>query len=153
MPPTSLALRTALLLAGAATALGTGVGTALASTSGRLTSDDGTLNTGVGTYADCSGRTRLQSNEAAIDVCISGRTYFLGHNAGVFTPLMHMHAGDHLTYTDGGGGHHRYLIVSTRDWLAVNGTAPVTRGDVSAQFQTCIRPDGSLDRIVDVVTE
>jgi sortase (surface protein transpeptidase) len=153
MAPRSPVLRAALLVAGVAAALGTGVGAALASSNGSLTSDDGTLKTGVGTYADCSGRTALQTGEAAIDLCISGRTYFLGHNAGVFTPLMHMHAGDHLTYADGHGDHHRYRIVSTRDWTAANGTAPVTQVDVSAQFQTCIRPDGSLDRIVDVVTE
>jgi len=118
-----------------------------------LTSDDGSLHTGVGTYSDCSGRTPLQRNEAAIDSCISGPTYFLGHNYGVFTPLMHMNVGDHITYLDGSGQQHRFRIVSRRDWVAANGVPQPTEDDVAAQFQTCIKPDGSLDRILDVVEE
>ena len=67
---------------------------ASAFSNGVLTSDDRTLHAGVGTYTDCSGRTPLQNGEAAIDTCIRGRHYFLGHNYGVFTPLLHMQPGD-----------------------------------------------------------
>jgi hypothetical protein len=136
-----------LVLAGGATT------TALASTNGSLTSDDGTLHTGVGTYGDCSGRTPLQTREAAIDACIPGRTYFVGHNVGVFTPLMHMRVGDHITWSAASGQRHRLRIVAIRDWVAAHGTAPVMGGGVVAQFQTCIRPDGSLDRILDAVED
>ena len=144
-------------LAAAGIALGlvlaNGVTTALASTHGSLASDDGRLHTGVGTYADCSGRTRLQNGEAAVDACIRGRTYFVGHNAGVFTPLMRMRVGEHITWTTASGKRHRLRVVAVRDWLAAKGTAPVVSADVVAQFQTCIRPDGSLDRILDVFEE
>ncbi len=124
-----------------------------ASSNGVLTSDDQTLHAGVGTYSDCSGRTPLQSGEAAIDTCISGRRYFLGHNAGVFTPLLHMQRGDHLDWTDGYRARHRLRIVAVRDWVPSDGAPPVTRPDVVAQFQTCVREDGSLERILDAVQE
>src|SRR5438270_9600396 len=124
-----------------------------ASGNGVLTSDDRTLRAGVGTYTDCSGRTPLQSGEAAIDTCIHGRRYFLGHNAGVFTPLLHMQPGDHLEWTDGHSAHHRLRIVAVRDWTPSNGAPPVVEPDVVAPFQTCVREDGSLERILDTVAE
>jgi hypothetical protein len=43
-------------------------------------------------------------------------------------------------------------VVSVRpDWRASNGVPPPTEPDVVAQFQTCAVPDGSIDRILDVV--
>jgi hypothetical protein len=149
--------RMACAAGAAAAALGlvlaTGTSTALASANGSLSSDDGTLHTGVGTYGDCSGHTPLQSGEAAVDVCIPGRTYFVGHNVGVFTPLVHMRVGDRITWTAASGARHRLRIVGVRDWVAANGTAPMVAGDVVAQFQTCLRRDGSLDRILDAVED
>lgn len=126
---------------------------AAASSNGMLTSDDRTLHAAVGTYTDCSGRTPLQSGEAAIDTCISGRRYFLGHNYGVFTPLLHMQPGDHLEWTDGRSVHHRLRIVAVRDWTPSDGAPPVVERDVVAQFQTCVHEDGSLERILDTVAE
>jgi hypothetical protein len=117
-----------------------------------LTSGDGTLNTGVGLYTDCSGGTELTHASAAIDTCISGPPYFVGHNAGVFTPLMHMGVGSIITYYDGSAVAHVWRVVSVRaDWRAADGAAPATQPDVVAQFQTCAVPDGSIDRILDVV--
>ncbi len=124
-----------------------------ASANGLLTSEDGTLRAGVGTYTDCSGHTPLQSNEAALDTCIHDRRYFLGHNVGVFTPLLHMHPGDHLDWTDGRNRRHRLRIVAVRDWVPSDGAPPVVEPDVAAQFQTCAREDGSLERILDAVQE
>jgi hypothetical protein len=124
-----------------------------ASSNGTLTSDDRTLHTAVGTYTDCSGRTPLQSGEAAIDTCISGRRYFLGHNHGVFTPLLHMQPGDHIDWTDGRSAYHRLRIVAVRDWEPSEGAPPVVERDVVAQFQTCVREDGSVERILDTVEE
>lgn len=55
----------------------------------RLMSNDGSLDTSVGIYSDCSGRTPLSHAEAQIDTCETG-SYFVGHNPGVFAPLLHM---------------------------------------------------------------
>lgn len=118
-----------------------------------LTSGDGTLNTGVGVYSDCSGATELTRASAAIDTCIAGPRYFVGHNAGVFTPLMHMGVGSIITYYDENGVAHVWRVVSVRaNWRATNGVPPATQADVVAQFQTCAVPDGSIDRILDVVS-
>jgi hypothetical protein len=117
-----------------------------------LTSGDGSLNTGVGIYDDCSGRTVLTHAAAAIDTCVSGPVYFVGHNAGVFTPLMHMGTGSIITYYDGDAVAHVWRVVSVRpNWRAADGAPPPTGPDVVAQFQTCAVPDGSVDRILDVV--
>ena len=117
-----------------------------------LTSGDGTLGTGVGIYSDCTGATALTHAEAAIDTCINGPTYFVGHNVGVFTPLMHMGVGSIITYFDGAGAAHVWRVVSVRgDWQSAGGVPPATEADVVAQFQTCVVADGSVDRILDVV--
>ena len=117
-----------------------------------LTSGDGTLNTAVGVYTDCSGRTELTHTEAAIDTCIPGPTYFVGHNVGVFTPLMHMGVGSIITYYDGNGAAHVWRVASVRgDWRSAGGVPAATEADVVAQFQTCVVADGSVDRILDVV--
>jgi hypothetical protein len=118
----------------------------------RLTSGDGSLDTAVGAYGDCSGRTELTHAMAAIDTCISGPQYFVGHNVGVFTPLMHMGVGAIITYYDAGATAHVWRVVSVRgDWHSANGVPPATGSDVVAQFQTCVVADGSVDRILDVV--
>jgi hypothetical protein len=117
-----------------------------------LTSADGTLHTGVGAYTDCSGRTPLTHATAAIDTCIRGPLYFVGHNVGVFTPLMHMEVGAIITYNDGAGTAHVWRVSSVRaSWASANGVPPATGPDVVAQFQTCVVADGSVDRILDVV--
>jgi hypothetical protein len=117
-----------------------------------LTSSDGTLNTRVGVYTDCSGASALTYAAAAIDTCVAGPTYFVGHNAGVFTPLMHLGVGSIITYYDGDAVAHAWRVVSVRPrWRAADGAPPPTEPDVVAQFQTCAAPDGSTDRILDVV--
>jgi hypothetical protein len=117
-----------------------------------VTSGDGTLRTGVGVYTDCSGHTPLTRAESAIDTCISGPRYFVGHNVGVFTPLMHMGVGAIITYYDGTGAAHVWRVASVRaGWRSADGVPPPTQADVVAQFQTCVVPDGSVDRILDVV--
>ncbi|MEA2670333.1 MAG: Sortase domain [Chloroflexota bacterium] len=96
----------------------------------------------------CSG------SEAAIDPCTSGPTYFVGHNIGVFTPLMHMTVGSIITYHDGSGAAHPWRVVSVRDGHpSATGVPAPTQADVVAQFQTCesYSPTGHYDRILDVV--
>jgi hypothetical protein len=114
----------------------------------RLISADGTLNTGVGYYGDCSGRTPLTHSMAAIDSCVGGRTYFVGHNPGVFTPLMHFSVGALITWYDGAGTAHRLRIIAVRQWNHSAG-APTLISGATVEFQTCITADGSLERILD----
>lgn len=117
----------------------------------RLHSDDGRLDTGVGVYSDCSGNTALTHAEAAVDTCITGRTYFVGHNPGVFTPLMSESVGSLITWWDGAGNAHRLRVVAVRNWVRADGVPPKASADVVAQFQTCTVADGSRDVILDAV--
>lgn len=114
-----------------------------------LRSADGRLDTGVGTYSDCTGATPLTHAMAAIDTCVGGRTYFVGHNPGVFTPLLSESVGSIITWWDGAGNAHRLRIVSVRQWQSANGVPPMVNGSVVAQFQTCENASGSVDWIFD----
>jgi hypothetical protein len=116
-----------------------------------LRTDDGALDTYVGYYGDCSGRQVLTHAYAAIDTCLGGRTYFIGHNPGVFTPLMNLGVGSELTYFDANANAHRMRIVGVRSWYRFNGSPPLVQGNVAYQFQTCITLDGNWDRILDAV--
>jgi hypothetical protein len=119
-----------------------------------LQSAEGSLDTSVTVYSDCSGATELTHAAAAIDTCVGGRTYFVGHNAGVFTPLLTLGVGDVITWDDNSGAVHKLRIVAVRDnWLRANGVPPLATANVIAQFQTCetAYPDGSHDRILDAV--
>jgi hypothetical protein len=102
-------------------------------------------------YSDCSGNTALTHSEAAVDTCVSGRTYFVGHNPGVFTPLLSESVGSMITWWDGGGTAHRLRVVAVRNWLRADGVPPKASPDVVAQFQTCTVADGSRDVILDAV--
>jgi hypothetical protein len=116
-----------------------------------LRSADGRLVTGVGIYSDCSGSTPLTRSESAIDSCVSGRTYFVGHNPGVFTPLLSESAGSIITWWDAAGTAHVLRIVAVRSWTSADGVPPPVSGAVVAQFQTCQNYDGSKDWIYDAV--
>lgn len=117
----------------------------------RLVSADGRLDTAVGVYGDCSGATELAHAVAAVDTCVGDRTYFVGHNPGVFTPLMSETVGSVVTWYDGAGVAHPLRIVARRDWMRAGGVPPMVSGDVVAQFQTCLVADGSEDLILDAV--
>jgi hypothetical protein len=116
-----------------------------------LRSADGRVDTGVGIYSDCSGRTALTRSAAAIDTCVTGRTYFVGHNPGVFTPLLSESVGSLITWWDGAGNAHLLRIVAVRSWASANGVPPPVSGAVVAQFQTCENLSGSQDWIYDAV--
>jgi hypothetical protein len=115
-----------------------------------LSSIDGTLQTSVGIYRDCSGSQPLTHATAAIDLCMQGRSYFVGHNPGVFTPLLHMGVGDLLVWYDHAGGAHRLQVVTVRIWHG-GPVLSVVRAGIVAQFQTCINLAGSVRRILDAV--
>lgn len=118
-----------------------------------LVSADGTLSTPVGIYSDCTGRSPLERMEAAIDICYSAPSYFVGHNLGVFTPLMHMGVGALITYYDGAGQAHLWRVVFIHDgWPIGPGRPPPAGPGVVAQFQTCTTGNGSVGRVLDVVS-
>ena len=116
-----------------------------------IASDDGTLRAAVGVYRDCAGLAPIPSSEAALWPCVPGLLYFVGHNPGVFTPLMHLGVGAGLTYFDSTGARHRFRIVRIEDWRRTDGFPPPASAAVVAQLQTCVTPDATVDRIVDVV--
>jgi hypothetical protein len=117
-----------------------------------LHSADGRLDTAVGVYSDCSGGTALTHAAAAIDTCVTQDTYFVGHNPGVFTPLLSESVGSLITWWDGSGQAHVLRVVAVRSWLRANGVPPLVSAAVVAQFQTCEVSDGSKDWIYDVVS-
>lgn len=116
-----------------------------------LETADRSLSTWVGTYGDCSGKSALTHASAAVDTCITGLYYFIGHNPGVFTPLMSVGVGSIIEYYDGAGHHHRLQVIAERTWLRKDGVPPPAEAGEAAQFQTCVTPDGSVDRILDAV--
>lgn len=116
-----------------------------------LLSADKTLSTAVGVYTDCSGASPVPQDMAAIDTCVKGRVYFVGHNAGVFTPLMHMGAGALITWYDDRGVAHVFRVVEVHDTAGAQPMTAPSQKSIVAQFQTCETPSGSVDRILDAV--
>jgi hypothetical protein len=104
----------------------------------------------VGLYRDCRGLQPLTHLAAAIDVCITDRTYFVGHNPGVFTPLLLLGVGSILVWFDHAGTPHPLRVVAVRVWRGSDFPPVVARGIV-AQFQTCIDIGGAFRRILDAV--
>lgn len=117
----------------------------------RLFSSDGSLNVAVGSYTDCSGVSPISRARADLDPCFQGRYYFVGHNPGVFSPLLKLHAGAEITWIDANGNANRFRVIAERDFRRNSGPLSLARPDVAAQFQTCLTLDGSLDRILDAV--
>src|ERR1035437_8170155 len=56
------------------------------------------IDTAVTDYSSCTAAAPVPQNEAAIYTCVTWDTYFLGHNPGVFTPLLSVQDGTNLTY-------------------------------------------------------
>ena len=119
----------------------------------RLVADTAGLDVGVGVYSDCTRATELTHSEAAVDACIPGVTYFIGHNPGPFTPTLNLQPGSEVTYFDSSGTAHNLRIVSARTWNRYWGAPPRTESDVTTQFQTCLTLDAVWDRILDAVPE
>ena len=112
---------------------------------------DHSVFTPVGIYADCTGETPLTHTAAAIDTCVFGLHYFIGHNPGVFSGLMSARVGSLIGYYDASGRLHRYEVVADRTWMRNDGVPPPVEAGEVAQFQTCVTADGSVDRILDAV--
>ncbi len=95
------------------------------------------IDTAVTDYSDCTAAAPVPRNEAAIYTCVTWDTYFLGHNPGVFTPLLSAQDGTTITYYDSAGAAHQYVIEGYVD-VARPGTAPQPPAGTVAQFQACI---------------
>ena len=117
----------------------------------QLFTADHAVYASVGVYDDCTGQAALTHAAAAIDTCVTGVKYFIGHNPGVFTGLMTVGVGGTIGYYDGSGRLHRYRVVAERTWPRTGGVPPTVNGAEAAQFQTCVTADGSVDRILDAV--
>ena len=104
-------------------------------------------------YSDCTGQSALTRPSAVIDTCIPGELgipgllYFVGHNYGVFTPLFdHAGTGTVMTYYDGKGVVHSFVIQGYVDVPTVDGAPEPPAGTV-AEFQTCADASGTTARI------
>lgn len=117
----------------------------------RLVSADGRLDVAVGIYADCTGNSPIDSDRADLAPCFLGRLYFVGHSPGVFSPLVTLGPGTVVTWYDPRGNALRPRIVATRQFKRNSAPLGLSQPDVVAQFQTCLKADGSLDRILDAV--
>lgn len=107
----------------------------------------GGVNTGVGVYSDCTGRSPVPRWEAEIDTCVVNRPFFIGHNPGVFAPFMGDGIGTAVDWWDAGGVEHQFRVLAERDWLRSAGVPPPLPGE-TATVQTCVTQDGSVDRIL-----
>jgi hypothetical protein len=109
------------------------------------------VNTPVTLYTDCTGQTPLTQTSAVIDPCIPpavGRDelYFVGHNYGVFTPLLNAPDGTVMTYYDGSGVVHTFTIEGYVDVPWADGVPEPPVG-TAAQFQTCLDASGITIRV------
>ncbi len=110
------------------------------------------LNTRVGAaYTDCTGLSAVPHNSAFIDTCHTTAVLFVGHNHGVFTPLLSYAVGDVINWHDGTGAVHHLRIVAVRD--VSSSVFPPVLG--TYEFQTCrfATPNSPLDRDLDAVEE
>jgi hypothetical protein len=102
------------------------------------------LNVGVVDYDDCSGNTPMTRANAVHYLCAPATvTAFVGHNPGVFTPLLRTHPGDRVRYQHD-GIEVEYIIgagrrVSPQEAVAYSQDASY----VHAVFATCAEPDSS----------
>ncbi len=108
------------------------------------------LNAVVGAdYTDCSGMSEVAHDTAVIDTCHTTAVLFIGHNRGVFTPLLSYVVGDVIAWSDRSGTVHHLRIVAVRD--VSSNAFPAVLG--TYEFQTCLYPtaNSSLDRDLDAV--
>jgi hypothetical protein len=107
------------------------------------------LNTLVGDYTDCSGTAEVPHDTAVIDTCHTSAVLFVGHNRGVFTPLLSYVVGDVIAWYDQAGRLHHLRVVAVRN--VSSSVFPPALG--TYEFQTCLYPtaNSSLDRDLDAV--
>jgi hypothetical protein len=103
------------------------------------------LGVSVADYADCAGRQPLQRSTAARDRCMAAPLVWLvGHNPGVFTPLLGLNRGGEVDYWDSSGDPQRYDVVDIKRLSAFAAASYATdHGHPHLVLQTCAVPDGS----------
>jgi len=105
------------------------------------------VSTGLADYRDCTGGSGLDRNVAARDWCAADAVvYLVGHNQGVFTPLLHLRAGDLARYWDASGVAVTYRIdhIDQVDYTATSGYM-MDGSRPHLTMQTCAVPDGSQE--------
>ncbi len=101
------------------------------------------LNVGVSIYSDCTGRSKLTRRNAAIDICMTWDVYFIGHSfGGPFSVLTHAYNGETLTWYNAAGVARRFTIKG-HQYTHAYGAADIPPPGTTAQFQTCVTPNGS----------
>jgi hypothetical protein len=113
--------------------------------------DGSGVDTSVSYYSDCTGQTPLTQTSAAIDTCVPSELgtddlYFVGHNYGVFTLLLNAPDGTVMTYYDGSGVAHTFILEGYVDVPRADGAPEPPAGTV-AQFQTCLDALGDTIRV------
>lgn len=105
------------------------------------------LSLGVTTYDDCQGSEPLTRVTAARNSCAPPTVPFLmGHNPGVFSPLVGARVGDGVSYWDGSGSEHDFRLTSIdrvpQNQVWEHSGAPAKPHLVMI---TCAVADGSVD--------
>jgi hypothetical protein len=102
------------------------------------------LSVGVVDYSDCNGNTEMTRAYAVHFLCTPAAvTAFVGHNPGVFTPLLRTHAGDRVTYQHDGGAE-VFAIGAAQRVSPQEAAADTQDGSyVHIVLATCAEPDSS----------
>ncbi|MFN2466320.1 MAG: sortase domain-bontaining protein [Candidatus Dormibacteria bacterium] len=102
------------------------------------------LQVAVVDYTDCTGNTSMTRVSAVHFTCTPAAvTQFVGHNPGVFTPLLGTHAGDRVVYQHD-GVQEVYTLQAPRRVSPQEAAAYSQDGSfVHAVFATCAEPDSS----------
>ncbi len=100
-------------------------------------------------YTDCTGLSEVPHDVAVIDTCHTTAILFVGHNRGVFTPLLSYAVGDVIAWHDAAGTLHHLRVVAVRN--VSSSVFPPAIG--TYEFQTCLYPTGTsaLDHDLDAV--
>ena len=102
------------------------------------------LQVGVVDYSDCSGDTPMTRVSAVLFGCTpSAVTTFVGHNPGVFTPLLRTQTGDHVFYQHD-GVQDAWIITARYRVSPQDASTYAEDGSYQhAVFATCAEPDSS----------
>jgi hypothetical protein len=113
---------------------------------GHLTVPSVGLSVAVLGYDDCTGRTALTRSAAVHDHCTPAAvTALVGHNPGVFTPLLSTHDGDILLYRTEAGVDRTYRLrgAPVRDSPTAAAAATQDSSFAHMVLATCAVPDSS----------
>lgn len=115
-----------------------------------ISAPDVNLGVRVGHYTDCSGAAPLTRSEAQTYDCTpADLTVILGHNPGVFTPLVRARVGERVDYWDGSGADRAFSISEIHRVTKEESYPYVQDGShTHLVLVTCAVPDGSIDWVI-----